>query len=134
MTALSSLDKLGVLLLENAEVPLGLPVPWAVGSEEKVHLLKSALVGFGVESPNHGEGDQVGGGEDVVSLFVESLEHDRAEESEPAIAHGPADNTPCVTLSTNLKREDLSWVQPGDGEPGGTEGGCEQEDHSDSAG
>lgn len=134
VAALSSLDKLRVLLLEDAEVALGLPIPWAVSGEEKVHLLKSALVGLGVQGPHHGKGDEIGGGEDVVSLFVESLEHDGAKECEPAIAHGPTDDTPGVTLGTDLEREDLSRVKPWDGKPGSTEGGCEEEDHSDSAG
>lgn len=133
VAALRSLDKLGVLLLENTEVALGLPVPWAVSGEEEIHFLKSALVGLRVQGPHHGKGDEIGGGEDVVRLFIESLEHDGAEECEPAIAHGPADNTPSVTLSTNLEREDLSRVEPRDGKPGSTEGCCEEEDHSDSA-
>lgn len=133
VAALSSLDKLRVLLLEDFEVALSIPVPWAVSGEEKVHFLKSALVGLRVQSPHHGNGDEIGGGEDVVCLFVESLEHDGAEECEPAIAHGPADDTPGVTLSTDLEREDLSGVEPWDGKPGSTEGCCEEEDHSDSA-
>lgn len=48
VAALSSLDELGVLLLEDLEVPLGFPIPDAVGCEEQVHLLKRALVGLGV--------------------------------------------------------------------------------------
>lgn len=131
VTALGGLNELGVLLLEDLEVALSLPVPDAVRCEEQVHFLKSALVGFGVQSPDHGNGDGVGGGEDVVSLLVESLEHDGAEKGEPAIAHGPADDTPGVTLGTDLEREDLSGVQPWDGEPSSTESCCKEEDHGD---
>lgn len=125
VAALSGLDELGVLLLKDLEVALGLPVPDAIGCEEQVHLLESALVGFRVQSPDHGDGDGVGGGENIVCFFVDSLEHDGAEESEPAVAQRPANDTPGVTLCTDLEREDLSGVQPWDGQPSGTEGGCE---------
>ena len=134
VATLSSLDKLRVLLLEDAEVPLGLPVPRAVSSEEKVHLLKSALVGLGVQGPDHGKSNEIGGGKDIVCLFVKGLEHNRAEEGEPSIPQGPANHTPGITLGTDLKREDLSRIQPRDCEPGSTEGGCKEEDHSDSTG
>ena len=80
MTTLSSLDEIGILLLEDGEVLLGLPVPDAVGSEEKIHFLERALVGLGVEGPDHGNGDQVAGGEDVEGVFVERVEHDWAKE------------------------------------------------------
>lgn len=131
VAALSSLDELGVLLLEDLEVALSLPVPDAVSCEEQIHLLKSALVGFGIQGPDHGNCDYVGGGKNIISLFVKSLEHDGAEKGEPAIAHGPPHDSPGVTLGTDLEREDLSGVQPWDREPGGTEGCCEEEDHSD---
>ena len=134
VATLCSLDELGVLFLEQAVVLLAVPDPDAVGGEDQVHLLKSTLVGFGVEAVDHGQGDDVGDAEDVVGLFAESLEDDGQHESEPAIADGPANHTPGVTLGTNLEWEDLSRVEPWHSEPGGTEGGCEKEDHSDGSG
>ena len=134
VTALSSLDELGVLLLEDLEVPLGLPVPDAVGCEEQIHFLESALVGLGVQGPDHGKSEDICGGEDVVGFLVQSLEHDRAKESEPAISQGPTNDAPGVALGSDLEWEDLSGVQPWDGEPSGAESGCEEEDHSDCTG
>lgn len=134
MATLGSLDKLGVLFLENLEVPLGIPIPDAVGSEDQVHLLKSALVRLRVQRPDHGNGDDVGGGEDIVGVFLESLEHDGAEQSKPAISDRPSDHTPCVTLGTDFQWEDLSGIQPWNSEPCGTESGGEEEDHGNSAG
>ena len=134
MATLGSLDKVWILFLQEAEVLLRFPIPWAVGSEEQVHFFQSALAGFGVQGPNHGDGDNIGGGENVVSLLVEGLEHDRAEESEPSVTDGPSDDTPGVTLGTDLEREDLGGVEPGDGKPGGAKGGGEKEDHSHGTG
>lgn len=133
MTALGSLDEFGILLLEDLEVPLGFPVPDAVGSKEQIHLLKSALIRFRVQGPYHGNGDNVGSREDVVGVFPESLEHNGAEKCKPAVSDGPANDTPCVTLGADLQGEDLGRVQPWDSEPGGAEGGSEQEDHGDGA-
>jgi len=134
VAAPSRLHKIRVLLLEDAEVLLGLPVPGAVGREQQVHFLEGALAGLWVEGPDHGDGDDVGGGEDVVSFFVEGLEHDGQEEGEPAVSDGPADHTPGVAFGADLEGEDLGGVEPGDGEPGGAEGGGEEEDHGDGAG
>ena len=131
MATLGGLDELGVLFLEKFVVFLGFPSPDAVGSEDQVHLFQSALVGLGVESPDHGNGDHVGSTEDVVGLFTEGLEDVWQHHGEPAITDGPADNAPGVTLGTDLQGEDLSRVQPWDSEPGGAEGGGKQEDHSD---
>ena len=77
---LRRLHEIRVLLLEDGEVPLGLPVPDTIRSEEEVHFLERALVGLWVEGPDHGNGDDVAGGEDVEGLFVEGLEHDGAKE------------------------------------------------------
>ena len=134
VASLSSLDELGVLLLEDLEVPLSLPVPDAVGCEEQVHFLESALVGLRVQSPDHGNGDDVGSGKDVVRLLIQRLEHDRAEESEPAISQRPPHDSPSIPLSSDLEWENLSGVQPWHSEPSGAESGCEEEDHSDCTG
>lgn len=134
VTALGSLDELGVLLLEDLEVPLGLPVPDAVGCEEQIHFLECALVGLWVQGPDHGKSDDIGSGEDVVGLLIQSLEHDRAKEGEPAITQGPTNDTPGVALGSDLEWEDLGGVQPWDGEPSGAESSCEEEDHSHCAG
>ena len=131
VTARGSVSDLGVLLLEDGKVALGFPVPDAVGREEKVHLLKSALVGFRVQSPHHGDGDDVAGAEDVVGLFAERFEHNGAEETQPSVADGPADHTPGVTLGSDFQGEDLCRVQPWDGKPGGAEDESEDVDHSD---
>ena len=131
---MSSLDKLGVLLLENRKVLFSFPVPDAVRGEEQVHLLKSALVGLRVQAVDHGQGDDIGDAEDVVSLLLKGLEDNGKEECQPPVANGPTNHTPCVTLCTDLQGEDLSRVQPWDREPGSAEGCCEEEDHGNSAG
>lgn len=77
---LRRLHELGVLLLEDLEVALGLPVPDGVGGEDKVHLLKGALVGFGVEGPDDDDGGGVDGAEEVEGLFVEGGEDGGEEE------------------------------------------------------
>lgn len=102
VATLGGLDEFGVLLLENGEVLLGFPVPDAVGGEEKIHLLKSALVGLGVQAVYHGQSDDVGNTEDVVSLLLERLEDDGKDECEPAITNRPSNDTPSVALSTDF--------------------------------
>ena len=134
VAALGSLNQVWILFFEETEVLLGFPVPWAVGSEEQVHFLKGTLARLGIESPDHGNGDDVSSSKDVVGLLVECLEHDRAEESEPSVTDRPSNDTPGITLSTDLEREDLSRVEPGDSQPGGAERSSEEEDHSYSAG
>ena len=129
LATLSGLDELGVLLLEDGEVPLRFPVPDAVSGKEKVHLLKSALVGLGIQAVDHGQRNDVGNTEDIVGLLFKGFEDDGKQESEPAITNGPADNTPSITLGTHLQREYLSWVEPWDSEPGGAKGSCEEENH-----
>ena len=69
--ALSCLHKLRVLLLEDLEVALGLPVPDGVGGEDEIHFLEGALVGFGVEGPDDEESGDVDGAEEVEGFFVE---------------------------------------------------------------
>ena len=131
VTTLGGLHEFWVLLLENCEILLCLPVPNAVSGEKKIHLLECALVGFGVQAVDHGQRNDVGNTENVVCLLLKSLEDDGKNESQPAVTNGPANDTPGVTLSTDLQWEDLSWVKPWDSEPGGAKGGCEEEDHSD---
>ena len=131
---MSSLNKLWVLLLEDSEVPFGFPGEDAVGGEDQVHLFEGPLVGFGVQAVYHGQGDDVGDTEDVVSLLSESFEHWGQDECEPAIANGPSDHTPSVAFGSDLQGEDLGWVEPWDGEPGGAECCCEEEDHGHGAG
>ena len=81
MSALSSLDEIGVLLLKDGEVSLSVPIPDGIGSKEQVHFFKRALVGFGVQGPNHGDSDDVTSTEYVERLFTQSGEHDRAKKS-----------------------------------------------------
>lgn len=102
VAARSRLSDLRVLLFEDGEIALGFPVENTVGGEEKVHLLEGALVGFGVEGPDHGDGDDVASAEDVVGLFAERFEHDWAEKTQPSVADGPADDTPGVALGADL--------------------------------
>ena len=134
MAALSGLHELRVLLLEDREVALGVPVPDRVGGEEKVHFLERALVRLWVEGPHHRDGEDVARGKDVVRLLLERLKHDRAEQRKPAIADGPADHTPRVTFGAHLERKDLSWVEPWDGKPGGPKGCGEEKDHGHGTG
>ena len=134
LATLGGLDELWVLLLEDSEVFLGFPIPDAVRGKEKIHLLKSALVGLGVQAIDHGQRDDVGNTENIVGLLLEGLEDDGKDECEPAVTNRPANDTPGITLSTDLQWEDLSWVEPGDSEPSGAKCGCEEEDHSNSTG
>ena len=132
VATLGGLNKLRILLFENGEILLGLPIPDAIGRKEKVHFLQGALIRLGVQAVDHGQCDDVGNAKDVVCLLLESFENDGKDECQPAIADGPAYDTPCVTFGTNLQRENLSWVKPWNGEPGGAEGGGEEEDHRNS--
>lgn len=134
VATLGGLDELWVLLLKDGEVLLSFPVPDAVRGEKKIHLLKSALVGLRVQAVDHGQRNDVGNTEDVVSLLLEGFEDDGENECKPTITNRPANDTPGVALSTNFQWENLSWVKPWDSEPGGAEGGCEEEDHGNSTG
>lgn len=131
MTSPSGLHKLGVLFLEKSELTFSFPIPDAITREQKVHFFERALVRFRIQSPDHGNSDNVTRGKDVICFFVESFEHDGAKKSEPAIANGPTDDAPCVALGANFKREDLSGVEPGNGQPGGSECSSKKKDHSD---
>ena len=133
VTTLGSLDELRILLLENLEVLLSLPVPDAVGREKQIHLFEGALVGLGIQGPDHRNRDRVRCGKDVVRLFVESLEHDGAKEGEPTVPHRPTNHSPSIPFRANFKGKDFSRIQPWNGEPGSAEGGREEEDHSDCA-
>lgn len=81
VAALGSLHEFGVLFLEQGEVALSLPVPDAIGREEEIHLFQRALVGLGVQGPNHRDCDGVAGCEDVECLFSQRFEHDRVQET-----------------------------------------------------
>jgi len=74
VASLSSLDELGVLLLEYGKVPLRFPVPDGVGSEDEVHFFERTLVSLGVESPYDDDGRGVDGTEEVECLLVECFE------------------------------------------------------------
>ena len=134
VSALSGLNKLRILFFENSKILLSFPVPDTIGGKEKVHFFESALVRFRVQAVDHGQCDDVGNTEDVVSLLLKRLEDDGKNECEPAIANGPTHDTPSITLCTNFQWEDLGRVKPWDGQPGGAEGGCEEENHSDGTG
>ena len=133
MATLSSLDKFRILFFENGEILLGLPVPDAVRREEKVHLFKGALIRLGVQAVDHRQRDDVGSTEDVVCLLLKCFEDDGKDECQPAVAERPADDTPCVSFGSDFQWENLSWVKPWNGKPGGAEGGGEEENHGDSA-
>lgn len=126
--AMERLDELRVLLLDLGKVLLGVPGPGAVAGEDEVHLLEGALVGLGVQGPDGDNGQRVDGTKDVQRLLVEAVKDGREQQDAPAVADGPADDTPGVALGADLQREDLGRVQPGDGEPGGTKDGCVEED------
>ena len=130
VSTLGGLDKLWVLLLENGKVLLRFPIPDAVRGEQKIHLLKSTLVGLGIQAVDHGQRNDVGNTKNIICLLRQGLEDDGKYEREPAITNGPAHNTPSVTLSTHFQWEDLSGVEPRDSEPGGTKSGGEEKDHS----
>ncbi len=80
MPPLRSLHEVRVLLLEDLEVLLGLPVPGGVGGEDEVHFLEGALVGFWVEGPDDEDGEGVDGAEDVEGFFAQGFEHGWEEE------------------------------------------------------
>ena len=132
VASLGGLNEFWVLLLEQLEVAFGFPGPDAVRGKDEVHFFQGALVRFRVEGPDHGDGEDVGSAEDVVGLFCESFEDEWQHHSEPAVTNGPANHTPGVPLGTDFQREYLGRVQPWDCEPGGAEGGSEEEDHSNS--
>ena len=132
VATLGSLHELRILLFEDGKVLLGLPVPDAVRREEKVHFLEGALIRLGVQAVDHRQRDDVGNTEDVVCLLLESFKDDGKDECQPAVADRPANDTPCVTLGSDLQRENLSWIKPWNGEPRGAEGGGEEEDHRNS--
>ena len=97
---LRRLDELGVLLLEDLEVALGLPVPDGVGGEDEVHFLEGALVGFRVEGPDDDDGGGVDGAEEVEGLFVEGGEDGGEEE-----------HLDCVSIS-NVYRVKIGFDVP----------------------
>lgn len=70
----SGLHQFGVLLLEDLEVSLGLPIPDGVRSEDEIHFFEGTLVGFGVEGPDDEDRSRVNGTEQVKRLFVELFE------------------------------------------------------------
>ena len=132
VATLGSLHELRILLFENSKVLLGLPVPDAVRREEKVHFLEGALIRLGIQAVDHGQRDDVGNTEDVICLLLESFKDDGKDECQPTVADRPANDTPSITLSPDFQRENLSWVKPWNGEPGGAEGGGEEKDHRNS--
>lgn len=73
------LHQFWVLLLEDLEVALGIPIPDGVGGEDEVHFFEGTLVGFRVESPDDDDGDDIDGAEEVERLFVEGGEDCREQ-------------------------------------------------------
>lgn len=85
-----SLHQVGILLLQDLEIALSFPVPNAVGGEDEIDFFKGALVGFWVQGPDHGDGDDVAGAEYVEGFFAEGGEHYGAEEGllHECVSHG----------------------------------------------
>ena len=77
---LRRLHQFRVLLLEDLEVALGVPVPDGVGGEDEVHFLEGALVGLRVEGPDDDDSGGVDGAEEVERLFIEVGEDGGQEE------------------------------------------------------
>ena len=69
------LDEFRVFFTKTGEGGFGIPVPPGVGSEEEIHFFEGALVGFRVEGPDDGDGEEVDGAEDVEDFFVDAFEH-----------------------------------------------------------
>ena len=112
VAACGGLDELGIFLLETGKILLGVPIPDAVGSEEEVHFLQSALIGLWVEGPDDRNRDGVGNAKNVEGLFTDMVEHDWAKEGEPAVSDGPTNDAPGVTFGSDVEWEDLGWVEP----------------------
>ena len=74
------LDEFWILFPKTGEGGFGIPVPPGVGGEEEVHFFECALVGFRVQGPDDGDGEEVDGAEDVEDLFVDTFEHCGEEE------------------------------------------------------
>ena len=72
------LNHIGVLRFEDGEFFLGFPVEPRIGSKEKIHLFQTALIGFGVKSPDYGNSESVARTENVKSLLSDMLKHDGA--------------------------------------------------------
>jgi len=70
-----------ILKLELLKVRLGCPIPGRIGCEEEVHLLEGALVGFWVEGPYDGDGEDVCDPEEVVGLLPDVFECHGEEKS-----------------------------------------------------
>lgn len=69
-----------VLSFEARKGPLRIPHPRRLRREKQIHVLQRPLVTFRVQSPDHGDCDDVANGEDVQSLFADGAEHHWAKE------------------------------------------------------
>lgn len=69
-----------VLSLETRKGALRIPHPGCLSREKHIHVLQRALVTFWVQSPDHGDRDDVADAEDVQGLFADGAEHHRAKE------------------------------------------------------
>lgn len=76
----SSIRKLWMFRFQPREALLCVPDPGGLRREQEVHLLERALVRLRVESPDHGDRDDVADAEDVERLLADGAEHDWAEE------------------------------------------------------
>lgn len=95
--------------------------------EDDIDLLQTAVGGLGVEEPDHGDEQGVQDGEEQISSPASTAdhggrEHDDCEVEQPVGAGGHS-----VGLGTGLDGRQLSRVQPGQRQPGGTEGSHVQE-------
>ena len=70
--------------------------PRRISRELEIHLLQSMLVTLRIESPNHGNSQNVTCSEDLKRVFTNLGKHDRAEKSKPAISSTPTKYSPRI--------------------------------------
>lgn len=103
----------------------------ALRSENAIHILERRILRLGnIEPHPHHTASKENGKEDVSSPLP-GLQHRRRVKSDGKVVEPVGRSTDRSTLSTDGKREDLSDDGPGDGTPGGTEGGNVDPDKGD---
>ena len=64
VTTSRSLNKLWILCYQDLVVLFCFPIPNTIRCEQQIHFLKCALIGFRIQSPDHGDCNDVAGCED----------------------------------------------------------------------